>query len=520
MNTIQHYDVLIIGAGLAGLTVALSLPSHLKIAIVAKADLNTCASYLAQGGIAAVLDADDSFAQHIEDTLIAGAGLCDVQQVEKILHDAPQSIDWLIQQGVTFTCQDNQQLHLTREGGHGQRRVAHVADYTGYEITSTLQQRLKQQFNVTCLTEHDVKTLWVEQGQCKGAVLINAHQQLSTIAAQHTILATGGLGQLFALTTNPVTATGDGVALAWQAGCRVANLEFIQFHPTALALPNADGFLISEALRGEGGILRDHQGRRFMPEYDVRAELAPRDIVARAIANELQKNPSVYLDMTHLSAEFIQHHFPAIYQHCLSLGLDICSQQIPVAPAAHYACGGVFSDADGRSDVVNLYVVGEVACTGLHGANRLASNSLLECVVVGRRIAQLICQPTEWQVPHASAHSIQLQFHPLAPFQYNQSFSFAQLQQRMSQCFGIQRNFADMQQLYQQLLYWRQQCIAQQECVPHGLYTALLMLKSALQRHESRGTHFNQDCPDLSEQIQMTIIDGQSILSARCADLV
>lgn len=514
MKSTQHYDVLIIGAGLAGLSIALSLPQHYRIAILAKSDLTTCSSNLAQGGIAAVLDAEDSLAQHVEDTLVAGAGLCDAIQVEQILQDAPQAIDWLCEQGVPFTCQEDNRLHLTREGGHGQRRIAHAADHTGHSITATLQHKLAQQSNVTCLPTHTVQRLRVEQGQCVGADILNEQQQQISIFAEDIILATGGMGQLFQLTTNPATATGDGVALAWQAGCRIANLEFIQFHPTALALDDAAGFLISEALRGEGGILRDHQGRRFMPEYDDRAELAPRDIVARAIANEMQKHDyaPVYLDMTHLPAEFIQEHFPSIYQRCLALGLDICTQQIPVAPAAHYACGGVLTDASGHTDVEHLYAVGEVACTGLHGANRLASNSLLECVVVGRKVAKLIDQQASWQKPKATKQGIQLQFYPFdAEPRERLAFSLPLLQQKMSHSFGIQRSFVQMQQLYQQLLYWRKSFIRKDQAVPHVLYAALLMVKSALQRTESRGTHFNRDCPYLNDQSDMSIVEGYSV---------
>ncbi|MEB3767507.1 L-aspartate oxidase [Acinetobacter sp. MD2] len=506
----MHYDVLIMGAGLAGITVALSLPRHLKIALLCKADLNTCSSDLAQGGIAAVLDPKDHVSLHVQDTLVAGAGLCEPQQVEQILQAAPQAIDWLCAQGVPFSCEDEPKLHLTCEGGHTQRRIVHVADHTGHAVMVTLQQKLKQHTNITYLPEHSVEQLLGENGRCIGAKLRDVAQQSMTILAKHNVLATGGMGQLFQYTTNPTTATGDGVALAWQAGCRVANLEFIQFHPTALALQNANGFLISEALRGEGGILRDPKGRRFMPEYDARAELAPRDIVARAIANEMQQQQAaaMYLDMTQLPAAFIQQHFPAIYQHCLSLNLDICREQIPIAPAAHYACGGVVTNSMGQSDVVDLYAVGEVAYTGLHGANRLASNSLLECVVIGRRVAECIAHEAAWKMVPAYPQSSHLVLYPRQHVTDQAKFSLQLLQQQMSQHFGIQRDFVHMQQLYQQVLNWRQKFVQENKTVPHVIYTALLMLKSALQRTESRGTHFNRDCPYLNDVPQLSVIEG------------
>ncbi|MFT4022091.1 MAG: L-aspartate oxidase [Acinetobacter sp.] len=527
----RHVDVLIIGAGLAGLTVALSLPKHLKITMLTQHSLDICSSYLAQGGIAAVLDAEDSIEQHVQDTLIAGVGLCDVQNVEAILSHAPQAIDWLCQQGVPFTCSSHHHLHLTREGGHGQRRIVHVADHTGRSVTQTLQAKMQDFHNIEHLRIQHIHQLLLQDGHCIGAQVSTQTDRIA-LFADVVVLATGGTGQLFQQTTNPISAMGDGIALAWQAGCRVANLEFIQFHPTALALPNANGFLISEALRGEGGILRNAQGQRFMPHYDDRAELAPRDIVARAIANEIQQQQVhhdgksyVYLDVTHLGKDFIQAHFPSIQQRCLQLGLDICTQWIPVSPSAHYSCGGVLTDAVGHTDVPYLYAVGEVACTGLHGANRLASNSLLECVVIGRNIANEIKQfssiearenfvwnmaprPAQRRISDKHYNTLVCRDDLISiPMRSSTNyFSLQQLQLAMSHGFGIQRSSSGLQQLYRQLQAWQQDFDNQNKPTPHCLTTAILMVFSALQREESRGSHFNVDFPTSQSHAQITIV--------------
>ncbi|KAF1019401.1 MAG: L-aspartate oxidase [Paracidovorax wautersii] len=391
------YDVLVIGAGLAGLSTALSLPPTLRVAVLSKQDLALCASEQAQGGIAAALAPGDSVAQHAHDTEVAGAGLCDGPAVNELLAQAPAAVAWLRQHGVAFTSEAGT-LHLTREGGHGQRRIVHAADATGAAICAALRPALAACPQVEVLTHHAALDLLTEpdgaQGRrCVGArVLDSGTGTLRRLWAKHTVLATGGLGQLYACTTNPASATGDGIALAWRAGCRVANLEFIQFHPTALHLPGAPTFLITEAARGEGGVLRRPDGMRFMPVHDARAELAPRDIVARAIALEMAEHglPFVLLDLSHQPADFIEQHFPTIRARCAQWGIDITREPIPVAPAAHYACGGIVADTAGRTDLPGLFAVGETACTGLHGANRLASNSLLECVVMGRAAAQAI----------------------------------------------------------------------------------------------------------------------------------
>lgn len=401
---ILQTDVLIIGAGLAGLSTALALPKSLNITVLSKAALDVCSSHYAQGGIAASLDKEDSVADHIADTLVAGAGLCEADNTSSILSAGQQAVQWLCEQGVPFTQipqDDNAKpltalrttdLHLTKEGGHGCRRVAHADDATGRHIMEALTIKVHAAANITILPYHEALNLLTcdENNYCQGAQVFDhlTARQLS-IHSRAVVLASGGLGQLFKRASAPNVCVGDGVMMAWQAGCRLANLEFIQFHPTGLAVDDSS-FLISEALRGEDGRLYCPQtGQRFMLDIDERAELAPRDIVARAIAEQINHNGLgyVHLDVSHLPAEFLREHFPQIYQTLLDLGIDITTDPIPVAPTAHYSCGGVVTCANGLTDVPGLYAVGEVAYTGLHGANRLASNSLLECVVVGCAIA-------------------------------------------------------------------------------------------------------------------------------------
>jgi len=399
----MEFDVVIVGSGLAGLSVALNLAESARVAVIAKRSLTEGASDWAQGGIAAVLDSTDSVENHVQDTLVAGGGICDEAATRYIVENGPAAIDWLIEQGVPFTRDDTAELgfHLTREGGHSHRRIIHAADATGHAVMTTLVERVRSHPNITLLEDHfaiDLITadrLGLPGRRCHGlyALEIGTGRTL-TIKAPHTVLATGGAGKVYLYTTNPDTSTGDGIAMAWRAGCRVSNMEFIQFHPTCLYHPYAKSFLISEAVRGEGGVLRLPDGTRFMPQHDPRAELAPRDVVARAIDFEIKKRgiDCVFLDITHQSPEFLEEHFPMILAHCKEFGIDITTDPIPVVPAAHYTCGGVVTDLLGRTDLNGLYAVGETACTGLHGANRLASNSLLECLVIGRAAAAHIQQ--------------------------------------------------------------------------------------------------------------------------------
>ena len=371
------------------MALAIKLADHQKVGIITKRSLLDGASGQAQGGIAAVLSRDDSLDAHIQDTLTAGAGLCNEATTRYVVEHGKAAIDWLIDQGVPFSRDSSSGMsyHLTREGGHSRRRIIHAADATGHAVQETLAALVLKHPNITVLENHlsiDLITgrkIGLPDKRCYGAyALKNLSDEVITIAAQDTILATGGTGKVYLYTTNPDTATGDGIAMAWRAGCRVANMEFVQFHPTCLYHPHAKSFLISEAVRGEGGILKLPDGTRFMPWHDERAELAPRDVVARAIDFEMKKRglDCVYLDISHQSVEFLQEHFPTIYARCLNLGINISKEPIPVVPAAHYTCGGVVADLHARTDVENLYAVGETAYSGLHGANRLASNSLLE----------------------------------------------------------------------------------------------------------------------------------------------
>ena len=406
MPYLKNYDVLIIGSGGAGLSLALKLADNTSsVAVLSKFALTSSSTYYAQGGISAVFDADDSIESHIEDTLDAGAGLCDPEIVRITVAQGKSSIEWLRDQGVIFTEEQSRsgesQLHLNREGGHSHRRVVHSADATGKAVSLSLIERAKEHSKIELLENHSVVeliTIPSDGGVSKqvvGAyVLDSTANKVKTIAARIVVLATGGANMAYIYSTNPHSSTGDGIALAWRAGCRVSNMEFMQFHPTCLYHPEARTFLISEALRGEGGRLILPDGSSFMQNFDSRGELAPRDIVARAIDHEMKKRgiECVYLDISHKSKRFIREHFPTIYQQCLEYDIDITEQPIPVVPAAHYTCGGVLTDSYARTDIKNLYAVGEVACTGLHGANRMASNSLLECLVFADRASEDILQ--------------------------------------------------------------------------------------------------------------------------------
>ncbi|MDR2031721.1 MAG: L-aspartate oxidase, partial [Azoarcus sp.] len=405
-----QYDVLILGSGAAGQSIALLLADHLRVALVTKRELATSASALAQGGIAAVLDTADSVEAHIRDTFTAGAGLCDPAVTRFVVEHSREAIAWLIERGVPFTREDDSELgfHLTREGGHSHRRIIHAADATGAAVQTTLSEAVLAHPNIDIYEHHIAIDLILGErvGQpalgCVGAYALDIQNgHVVTFSARSTVLATGGTGKVYLFTTNPDVATGDGVAMAWRAGCRVRNMEFIQFHPTCLYHPQAKSFLISEAVRGEGGLLKLPDGSRFMPAHDERAELAPRDIVARAIDFEMKKHglDCVYLDISHKPADWLREHFPNIHARCLELGIDITREPIPVVPAAHYSCGGIVTDLAARTDVPNLYAVGESAGTGLHGANRLASNSLLECLVFGEAAARDILSRPSPPIP-------------------------------------------------------------------------------------------------------------------------
>ncbi len=404
MTPSAAFDVVVLGGGLAGLSAALRLAdAGQTVAVLRKKPSGESSSAWAQGGIAAAMDAGDSPAQHAADTLVAGAGLCRPATVDFVVGQAPGAIRWLQSQGVEFTTGDKDKsdsIHLTREGGHSRRRIVHAADATGKAIIASLEARVAEHSRIQLLDDRigiDLITTWKQRiagpNRCVGVYALNRTTgRVETIAARAIVLATGGASKIYLYTTNPDTSTGDGIAMAWRAGCRVANMEFVQFHPTCLFHPLAKSVLISEAVRGEGGVLRLPDGRRFMDAHDPRAELAPRDIVARAIDAEMKRGgfDCVYLDISHKPAAEILHHFPNIAQRLKTFGIDITRDPIPVVPAAHYSCGGIVTDLTAATDLASLYAVGECTWTGLHGANRLASNSLLECVVFGAAASEHI----------------------------------------------------------------------------------------------------------------------------------
>ena len=533
MNT-ECYDVIIVGTGAAGLTVALELAENSspqkknksnkqlttlpKIALISKGPIQEGSTFYAQGGIAAVLDEDnDSIEYHIRDTINAGAGLCHEESVRFTIENGKESIQWVIDKGVQFSREENDDsnYHLTREGGHSHRRVIHAADATGKALSEGLLSQIKRTPNITLFEHHIAVDLIVSSAsvkqkknkQCVGIYLLNTKtNQVIEVPSKFTILATGGASKVYLYTSNPDSSTGDGIAMAWRAGCRVANMEFNQFHPTCLFHPKAKSFLISEALRGEGAKLKLPDGTPFMHKFDEREELAPRDIVAQAIDYEMKRTGSdfVYLDITHKSPEFIKDHFPTIYKRCLSFGIDITKEPIPVVPAAHYTCGGIMTNLDGLTDIPNLYAIGETAFTGLHGANRMASNSLLECLVFGKAAADKIktelqhytCEPllSPWDdsrvtgseegvvVTHNWDELRRFMWNYVGIVRKNKRLLLAKQRVRL-----LQREIDD---------YYRQYLINSDLIELRNLATvAELIINSAMSRKESRGLHYTLDYP-------------------------
>jgi len=509
----KSYDVAIVGSGLAGLTVALNLADHRKIGIITKREFLDGASNWAQGGIAAVLAKDDSPEDHIRDTEIAGAGLCNAEVTRYVVERGRQAIEWLIGQGVPFTRDETSDVgyHLTREGGHSHRRVIHAADATGHAVQTTLEAKVKAHPNITVLDHHmavDLITgpkLGQPEQRCHGLYALDETAgRVVTVGAGQVVLATGGAGKVYLYTTNPDTATGDGIAMGWRAGCTVANMEFIQFHPTCLYHPHAKSFLISEAVRGEGGLLRLADGSRFMPAHDERAELAPRDVVARAIDFEMKKRglDCVYLDISHKPEAFLKEHFPNIYARCLELGIDITRQPIPVVPAAHYTCGGLQTDRNACTDLAGLYAVGETAHTGLHGANRLASNSLLECLVFGKAAARHILEQPSARIPTLPQWDESRVTD--ADEEIVISHNWDELRRFMWDYVGIVRTNKRLERAQHRIrlltgeiqeYYSNFRVTADLLDLRNLVATADLIVRSAMLRHESRGLHFSRDYP-------------------------
>jgi len=511
------FDVVVVGSGAAGLSLALNLPTSSSVAILAKNSFEQYASYFAQGGISAVLEPDDNVELHVADTLNAGAGLCDEAVVTETATAGADCIQWLADLGMPFT-RDRQEVsasgyHLTREGGHSKRRVVHAADATGKALQQTLQAHILEHNNIKIFNNHIAIDLICRDNQCKGLYALNrSDQHVDVFAAQKIVLATGGASKVYLYTSNPDGSTGDGIAMAWRAGCRVANMEFIQFHPTCLYHPEAKSFLVTEAVRGEGGKLLLPNGERFMQRFDERGELAPRDIVARAIDHEMKRLgiDCVYLDISHKSRAFIKSHFPTIYQRCREFDIDITNQPIPVVPAAHYTCGGVMIDNNGRTNIDNLYAVGEVTYSGLHGANRMASNSLLECLVFAKTAAENITKSL----------SKNARIDPLPRWDESQvtdsdedivvAHNWDELRRFMWDYVGIVRTNKRLERALN-----RTQLLKREINEYYGNYkvspdllelrnlvvVAELIIRSALERKESRGLHFTLDYPELNDKL-------------------
>jgi len=527
MNQQHNCDVLIIGSGAAGLSLALHLAKNADIVILSKGPVNEGSTFYAQGGIAAVFDENDSVSSHVADTLVAGAGLCDESVVQYTAENARQCLEWLIKQGVDFDREDNSDskspYHLTREGGHSHRRILHAADATGQAIQTSLVERVKKHSRIRIFERYNAIDLVCDKSSkdkksCIGAYLWNRNnEKVERIFAKKTILATGGASKVYQYTSNPDVASGDGIAMAWRAGCRVANMEFNQFHPTCLFHPEARTFLLTEALRGEGAILRRPDGSRFMPSFDERAELAPRDIVARAIDFEMKRLGAdcMYLDISHKSPEFIKQHFPTIYEKNLALGIDMTKQAMPIVPAAHYTCGGVMINKQGQTDINNLYAIGEVAYTGLHGANRMASNSLLECLVFAKAAAQdiekkLLHKQQYIKIP-AWDESRVTDSDEEVVIQHN----WHELRLFMWDYVGIVRTTKRLEralhrvELLQSEIdeYYRNFRVSNNLLELRNLVqVAELIIHCALQRKESRGLHYTLDYPELSEEVTPTIL--------------
>lgn len=547
MSKTHYFDVVVFGSGAAGLVLALNLADQHRVAVIAKSELQECSTYYAQGGISAVLDSKDSFESHIKDTLNAGAGLCDAEIVRYTVERGPGSIHWLQQLGVDFSewfnAAGQRQPHLTREGGHSHRRVIHADDATGRVVENTLIDRARENTNITLfehsiavdlITQHKLSTTPLKQSQnrCLGAYVLNCEsEKTETFLASAVVLATGGANKVYLYSSNPDGSTGDGIAMAWRAGCRVSNMEFMQFHPTCLYHSRAKSALISEAVRGEGGRLLLENGERFMARFDPRMELAPRDIVARAIDHEMKRTGAdhIYLDISHKPADFITHHFPNIYQTCQAFGFDITRESIPVVPAAHYTCGGVLTNEHGCTDIASLYAIGETACTGLHGANRMASNSLLECLVFARSASEHILSTLTPQTADIAVPAWDESRVTDSDEEVVVSHNWDELRRFMWDYVGIVRTdkrLARAKHRVDLLIseideYYSNFRVSPDLLELRNLTTvADLIIRSALSRKESRGLHFTLDYPEPGSSADNTVLspDLPSIHAAQGAD--
>lgn len=520
----NEYDVLVVGSGAAGLTLALNLSQNSRVAVLSKGQLQEGSTQYAQGGIAAVLDDEDSIESHVSDTLAAGAGLCMEETVKFTVSQSKSAVQWLLGLGVDFTrTQESGDLHLTREGGHSHRRIIHSADATGAAIQTTLCEQAKNTDSITLFENHIAVDLIKQPDpessklRCAGAYIYNRKtHQIEAIAAKTVVLATGGASKVYLYTSNPDGASGDGIAMAWRAGCRVANMEFNQFHPTCLYHPKAKSFLITEALRGEGAILKLPNGEAFMCKFHELKELAPRDIVARAIDHEMKRIGSdcVYLDISHKPADFITAHFPTVHKKCLEFGIDITKEPIPVVPAAHYTCGGVVVNNHGETDLTNLYAIGETTFTGLHGANRMASNSLLECIVYAQSAANSI-EGRLKRIPMPRVNPWDESRVTDSDEDVVISHNWDELRRFMWDYVGIVRTQKRLERASHRIKllqkeineYYSNHLIGNDLIELRNLaIVAELIINSAMQRKESRGLHYSLDFPMKSDIAQNTIL--------------